>query len=251
MNSNPIKVVVVEDEPLISDKLIEGINEHELLEVCGKAESVNTAFQSILNLKPDAIFLDIKIIGGDGFALLDRLRQVNYSIPPVILNTGHEEFEFAQTAFNDYRDVIVHILKKPFFENWEEKLQTCIDRILAKIKAPDEPLTLHNDDPIRIRSGNESHLIKPSQVLYLEVNGSGTVVVVTKDLKSIIANQTMTALLSKLPKHIFQISRFNAVNLDSIEKIDHNHPPRVILQQGTPLKIGETYLPKLLRMFDP
>lgn len=243
MNSNTIKVVVVEDEPLVLEKLVDGLNEDPMLEVCGKAESVNQAFNEIVSKAPDAIFLDINLIGGDGFEVLHRLRKVNYKIPPVVLNTGFERFEYAQTAFNNFKDDIVCLLKKPFFENWEAKRQRCIDEILAK-KYSEVPAPAS----ISLRSGMDTFIVPHDQLLFLEVGGSGTVIVVTIDGRQIRVNQTMSALLGKLPDNMLKVSRDNAINTNLIERIDHESHRVFLRDYQRSLKIGDAYYAHLMKL---
>lgn len=116
MNSKPIEVLVVEDEPMLLEELTKGLEEDPMIKVCGMAEDVDTAYELVVSARPDAIFLDIKLIGGNGFDLLHRLKTNNVKIPPVILNTGYEKFEYAKTAFNDFHDDVIHILQKPFLK---------------------------------------------------------------------------------------------------------------------------------------
>lgn len=247
MNSSSLKVIVVEDEPLVMEKLVDCLNEDPILEVCGMANSVNSAVNEILSKDPDAVFLDINLIGGDGFEVLHRLKNVNYDIPPIVLNTGFERFEYAQTAFNYFKEEIVCILKKPFFANWEVKRKRCIDEILAK-KYGNSSHQISEINAISLRSGNETHIVPIEKLQFLEVGGGGTVIVVTTDGKHIKVNQTMNALLKKLPNTIVKISRDNAINSEKIDRVDHDSH-RVYLQMTKrTLKIGDTYYPELMKL---
>ena len=66
MKSQQINVVVVEDELNVRKELIDGLEEDPMIKVCGEAESVEEAYEQIIATKPDAIFLDIKLMEGDG-----------------------------------------------------------------------------------------------------------------------------------------------------------------------------------------
>jgi len=62
MKLQQINVVVVEDEFNVRKELIDGLEEDPMIKVCGEAEGVKDAFEQIIATKPDAIFLDIKLI---------------------------------------------------------------------------------------------------------------------------------------------------------------------------------------------
>lgn len=245
MNSKPLKVLVVEDEPLVMQTLCDKLEEHPQMTVCGNAHSVDTAFKEIIKKQPDAIFLDINIVGGDGFKLLEELREANQKIPPVVLNTGFEKFEYAQLAFNEYKEEIVHILKKPFFDDWENKREACLEAILnGHSKEADRAEAVEYSISLRIR--DETHIIRVDQLLYIEVYGDGSIIVVTTDGRNLIVGQTMASLLQVLPKKILQVSRHNSVNLDYVVKLKHSPPPKVIVgKQEKAIKIGQTFLPKV------
>ncbi len=248
MNLKPIEVLVVEDEPQVLRELARGLEEDPMIKVCGEAEDVDTAYDLVACTQPDAIFLDIKLVAGDGFDLLRRLRADNRKIPPVILNTGYERFEYAQTAFNEFHDVVIHILQKPFFENWEGKRQECLDAIIARKEDRDETKLLAALGIFSIRNKNQTFFVTFDEVQFLEVGGSGTVFVVTRDGRELHLNRTMASLLQELPPYILQISRYNAVNIQCISHIDHETHQLFLKGQERALAIGEGFYSNLLEL---
>lgn len=233
---------------MLLEELAKGLEEDPMIKVCGMAEDVDTAYELVVSARPDAIFLDIKLIGGNGFDLLHRLKTNNVKIPPVILNTGYEKFEYAKTAFNDFHDDVIHILQKPFFENWEHKRQECLDAIIARKEGQDETRLLSALGIFSIRNKNQTFLVTFEEIQYLEVGGSGTVYIITKDGRHLQLNRTMTSLLQELPPHILQISRYNAVNVQCISSIDHETHQLYLRDQEKPLEIGEGFYSNLLEL---
>lgn len=248
MSSKPIEVLVVEDEPMLLEELAKGLEEDPMIKVCGTAEDVDTAYELVMSTRPDAIFLDIKLIGGNGFDLLNRLKANNQKIPPVILNTGYEKFEYAKTAFNDFHDEVIHILQKPFFANWEHKRQECLDAIIARKEGKDGTRLLTALGIFSIRNKNHTFFVTFDEIQYLEVGGGGTVFVVTQDGRELRLNRTLTNLLQELPPYILQVSRYNAVNIQCISSIDHETHQVVLKDQERPLAIGEGFYPNLLEL---
>ncbi len=83
--------VIVDDEQRGRETLSGILKRHfpELQEV-GQAVSVDESVTLIENAKPDIIFLDIEIIGGTGFDVLDRL---DLSYPTVVITTAYASYQ--------------------------------------------------------------------------------------------------------------------------------------------------------------
>lgn len=248
MDLKPIKVVVVEDEPLVLEELARGLEEDPMINVCGQADDVDGAYEQVVNHQPDAIFLDIKLIGGTGFDLLRRLKTEGRELPPVILNTGYERFEYALTAFNEFHDVVIQILQKPFFKNWEIKRRECLKAVAARKENRDETKLLAALGIFSIRNKNQTFFVTFDEVQFLEVGGGGTVFVIIRDGRELHLNRTMASLLQELPPYILQISRYNAVNIQCISHIDHETHQLFLKGQERALAIGEGFYSNLMEL---
>ena len=76
-----IRAVIIEDESknvALLKKMLSAYCPAIMVE--GYAGSVDAAFNLIQHDKPDIVFLDIELIGGNAFALLDKLSPVNFAI---------------------------------------------------------------------------------------------------------------------------------------------------------------------------
>ena len=69
----PLRVLLVDDEPLARAKLRRLLADETGVEVAGEAGSVAEARERLLEVHPDLVFLDIQMPGGDGFALIESL----------------------------------------------------------------------------------------------------------------------------------------------------------------------------------
>lgn len=76
-----INAVIVEDEPgnvRILYKLLQTYCPQ--VKLCGHAGSVDLAFELVKEVKPELIFLDIEMPGGNAFNLLDRLKPLTFEV---------------------------------------------------------------------------------------------------------------------------------------------------------------------------
>ncbi len=248
MNSNHISFLVIDDEAPARQELIHALEEHDWAEVCGEAESIDEAFEKIIQFNPDALFLDIQIKKGTGFQLLQKLRDQHLDIPQVIIITGHAEFEYAKMALNKFNDCIIKIMEKPFWEHWEEELIECRDRILIhKNTITDQETSRNQQSSIFVRQEKISIKIDIHDILYLEVGGEGSTILVTQDLKNYTLKTTLNKTLNKLPEHIVRISRFQAVNTQRISRIDYDEPAVYLDAYHRGLDLSKEFKKELIR----
>ncbi|MFZ1704871.1 MAG: response regulator transcription factor [Saprospiraceae bacterium] len=75
-----IKILIVEDEPIISEDIAHTLTSHGY-EVVGKAYNSSQALDMIVNRSPDLILLDIAIKGNLDGIDIGRIISQNYNIP--------------------------------------------------------------------------------------------------------------------------------------------------------------------------
>lgn len=93
-----LKVVLVDDEDIIREGIVKGVNWNDLgMVVVGTAEDGEQALEVIENTRPDIIITDIKMPFIDGLELVGRIKPV-YPEMYIIIISGHDEFQFAQKA---------------------------------------------------------------------------------------------------------------------------------------------------------
>lgn len=85
-----LTAIIIDDESKARSFLSNLIKEYvEELKVIGTADSVINGIKLLKTAKPDLIFLDVEMPGGNGFDLLDAIDYDNYKI---IFTTAHKEF---------------------------------------------------------------------------------------------------------------------------------------------------------------
>jgi DNA-binding NarL/FixJ family response regulator len=83
---NPqLKVYLVEDSPVIRERVVESLEESHSAKIVGAADSEEEAVSGILNAKPDAVVLDIQLREGNGLNVLRRLRECYLEVRPLVI----------------------------------------------------------------------------------------------------------------------------------------------------------------------
>src|SRR4030095_16467249 len=75
VNDSNLRVVIVEDSPIIRARLAETLSEIPNLEITGQAESESDALALLGGGDWDAVVLDLQLKQGTGLGLLKKLRQ--------------------------------------------------------------------------------------------------------------------------------------------------------------------------------
>jgi DNA-binding NarL/FixJ family response regulator len=95
MNKPKKRVVIVDDHPLVRERLAQLIN-HELdMEVCGEAEDTQSAMEIIRDTMPDLAIIDITLRGLSGIDLIKHLKALSIKVPILVLSM-HEESIYAE-----------------------------------------------------------------------------------------------------------------------------------------------------------
>ena len=97
MSETKKRVVIVDDHPLLRERLAQLIN-HELdLEVCGEAGNAQDGIQLIRNTGADLAIIDITLKGSSGLELIKSVKALSIGIPVLVLSM-HEEALCAERA---------------------------------------------------------------------------------------------------------------------------------------------------------
>jgi two-component system, response regulator PdtaR len=91
----PLRVLVAEDEALIRLDLVEMLRE-EGYDVCGEAADGQAAVELATALRPDLVFLDVKMPGLDGLTAAERI--VEARIAPVVILTAFSQRDLVERA---------------------------------------------------------------------------------------------------------------------------------------------------------
>jgi two-component system, NarL family, response regulator LiaR len=88
-NAPPLRVLIVEDDPMMQLGLEQSLMAHPQLEIVGQAEDGYLGVQAALQLKPDLVVMDIGLPRLDGIA---ATQQIKAALPAthVVMLTSHQ-----------------------------------------------------------------------------------------------------------------------------------------------------------------
>jgi two-component system, chemotaxis family, protein-glutamate methylesterase/glutaminase len=111
-----LRVVIVEDSPIVRDVLVDICHEDRAIEVVAQAESGPDGLAAVVKLRPDIVLVDLGLPGFDGFELISRIM---VDVPtPIIVVTATLRPSGRQEAFHALDLGAVHVMEKPAAAEW-------------------------------------------------------------------------------------------------------------------------------------
>ncbi|MBS1547949.1 MAG: response regulator transcription factor [Bacteroidetes bacterium] len=230
-----MQAVIVDDEQEARDVLRTMLCRHAPeVAILAEVASVAQAMEVLRTHKPDLLFLDVQMPGGDGFELLKRLGAWDFD---VIFTTGSSKHAIQAIRFSalDY-------LVKPVLG---DELLAAIDRHIAKRgSAPDvQAHLLHNiaqpDErtmKLTLTSGDRSYFIPPSEVVWCEADVNYTNLYL-KDERRFVSARTLKDYEDMLsPLGFLRTHRSYLVNRAHIDHLDKNG--YVVLRNGQRVEVA-------------
>lgn len=120
-----MKLFIVEDSPMMKVRLIQMLEQIDVVEIIGEANNQNDAINKILDLKPDVVVLDIRLKEGNGLEVLKFIKKELPSTLVIMLTNypyvqyrdksysmGADYFFYKATEFTKVFDVISSIDQK-------------------------------------------------------------------------------------------------------------------------------------------
>lgn len=90
MKKKKIRILIIDDHPIVCEGLTKSFEQEKNLSVCGVAEDGITALASIEKLKPDVLVVDLSLKGTDGLDLIKNIRDQKYTMPILVLSMYNE-----------------------------------------------------------------------------------------------------------------------------------------------------------------
>ena len=98
LEPTPIRVLIVDDHPMVRRGLRSLLSSYPDIEVVGEAEDGTVAFQAVTELCPHVILLDIQMFGVDGIEIASRILR-NAPQVKIIILTAYDNEEYILGAF--------------------------------------------------------------------------------------------------------------------------------------------------------
>jgi two-component system, LytTR family, response regulator len=224
------KALIIDDERLSRTELkrvLANQNHFELYEAATYEEAVET----IEELKPHLIFLDIQLNGKKtGFDVLEHIQHV----PQIIFTTAFDEY--AIRAFE--KNAIDYLLKPLETERLHEALQKALKQIQQK-HTETNTSKLSMEDHVFVKENDNCWFVRLKDVVMLEREGNYTRIFFENNNALIL--KSLNQLEERLDdKYFFRANRQQIINVNTIAKVQTSitNTFTIILQRGNTIELS-------------
>lgn len=216
-----LRCVVVDDEEGARALLRKRLKVHPRLVLVGEADSVFGAQRLCESLRPDVVFLDVRMPGADGFQLIPLLDPR----PQFVFVTAH-----ADRAVDAFQVGAADYLLKPYSEERmaltvERLLQRCGGRALPPALAP-EPERMKYNQSVIVRTESALLRVNLADIVMIEADGSYSRLTVGSGDQH-LSSQTIARWTEILPSQEFcRVDRFRIINLSKVTEVAYRRDSR-------------------------
>jgi two-component system LytT family response regulator len=247
-----MKALIVDDEEGARASI------KELAQLCcpailsfAEADSVQSGIVAIVNKKPDILFLDIDLGDGNGFDLLQEIKEEKNI--QVIFVTAHNKY-----ALKALKASAIDYLLKPVKPSELIAAVSKVKKHLKQYQLQDQIETLlhnlnHEDKGIQkiaIKTVDSIHLININHIIYCQSDGGYTTFHLINNQK-IINAKLLGEYEELLPSTIFmRIHRSYLVNLNYVVRYDKKDKQYLVTTENQSLPVSTRKREKLIAYLD-
>ncbi|MCY8308675.1 LytR/AlgR family response regulator transcription factor [Bacillus vallismortis] len=238
-----LTVLIVDDEMLARDELaylLKRANKEEM--IINEAENIESAFDQMMDQKPDLLFLDVDLSGENGFDIAKRLKKMKHP-PAVVFATAYDQY-----ALKAFEVDALDYLTKPFDE--ERILQTLKKyKKVSRDIVETEQNSHAGQHKLALPVGESIVIVDTKDVIYAGTE-DGHVNVKTFE-NSYTVSDTLVVIEKKLPAADFiRVHRSFVVNTEYIKEIQpwFNSTYNLMMKDGSKIPVSRTYAKELKKL---
>lgn len=246
-----IKAVIVDDEVSNLNFITDLISElNPCFDIIGQAHNVKSGFDLITEMKPEVVFLDIKMPDGSGFTLLEMFSEITFE---VVFISGFDEYALKAFEFN----AMDYVLKPIDAEKFSKTLKKVHSNIESKGIQPEElKLMLRSYDlnqliitKIPVHAGKNVFLLTVEEIVYVKSEAGCTEFKIGSDKKYTSAKQLsdFEFILENHP-YMVRVNKGTYINLNHILSYSKGMTCFVTLKDKTVIEISRRKKGEILEL---
>jgi len=246
-----ITVAVIDDEKNSREVLKRLILETGFdVEIIGEADSVETGFIMINDKKPQVIFLDIEMLDGTGFDLLEKFERIDFDI---IFSTAYDKYAIKAFKYS----ALDYLLKPIDLLELEEAMVKVSERVgneekeNSSIRALLENLQNGSENKkIALKSATKIDFVYMDKIICLFAEGAYTDVIIDGD-KKVVSTNPLKYFDSMFDgdSSFFRLSKSCLVNMKYI-KTYKKDTEKLELENGMEVEIARRRKKEFLEKLD-
>lgn len=247
-----MKAVIVDDE---LDKIVPAlefyVQKHPAeIDLCGSADTIDSAYQLILEKRPDLVFLDIEIGSETGFDLLKKFVDPQFM---VIFVTGHEQYAKQAIKYGALDYLSKPVDENDFNEALERAKQQKLEKKQVELLLGVYEKLLKNELPERmvIHEVGQNTYIELEQIRYLQADEFTTKFYLREEKKPLISSRNLGYYEDQLAGHklFIRAQKSFIINLKEVKRY-HRTEQCIEFKDGQKIPVGTTFKERVLKALD-
>lgn len=244
-----LRVVIVEDEPHSMMSLENLLRDYcPDAEVVGRADNVADGVREIRVNKPDLLFLDIEMPGGNGFEVLEQAGELAFD---VIFTTAFEHYALKAIKFSalDYllkpidvdelKDAVQKVMQKKVRATENRKLFTLLQN-LGRSKG---------DQTIALATSGGLEFIRVSDIYYCQAEGSYTYFHLKKNGKLLVSKHLKEYENLLADYGFYRVHNSFLVNLSEVARYVKGEGGYLVMNNGDTVGLSGRRKEAFIRLF--
>ena len=205
------------------------------VQLIGEADGVFSGIELLSKKALDILFLDVQMMDGNGFELLDKLGKISFQI---IFVTGYNEF-----AIKAFRYSALDYILKPISPRI---LREALDKIrrtgnksptAEQVQVLNKGLNQNNFDGIILSNADGLHYIELDEVIRCKGEGSYTHFYMANGKRIVVSKPLNTYVDILSPPLFYRVHQSHIVNMRLIKKVNRSKT-RIILKNNEEVELS-------------
>jgi two-component system, LytTR family, response regulator len=244
-----LRAIIVEDEKKSRETLTGFLKLFcKNIEVVAEADDVYSGIKAIEAHAPDVVFLDIQMPDGNGFMLLESLKEINFE---VIFTTAYDQFAIKAIKFS----ALDYLLKPIYPDELKEAVKKAEERISGTHSRAGIQTLLENikspalDSPkIALSTFDKIHIVNVSDIVRCESDNYYTVFHFAGE-KKLIVSKTLKEIEELLSGyHFIRPHKSHLVNLLYIKNFIKPDGGSITMIDGTNVPVSRRKRESIIEM---
>lgn len=248
-----MRVAIVDDEVHCVEGLILHLkNKFPEAEIVFKTTKPEEALSSMMNAKPELLFLDVEMPGMNGFELLDQLPKDSFD---VIFTTAYSQYAaqaFKAKAVNYLLKPIDEVELQTVVQDWKEEREIKegvtsekMDELIDYLKREG---ILKNKIAVPVSEGFE--FLETGDILYCQSQNNYTLLFTVNNRK-LVLSKTLKDFEKLLEKYFFiRVHKSYLINPNYMKKYYRNDGGYLVMQDGKTVPVSKNKKELITNLFD-
>jgi two-component system, LytTR family, response regulator len=250
---NSIRAIVIDDELYNRGLIVKLITElNSKYNIIGEADGVRSGYELILKMKPDIVFLDIKMPDGNGFELLSLFTEIDFE---VVFISGFDEYALKAFEYNAL-DYVLKPIDSEKFSKTLKKVELRIENKFGKIE--DLKTVVKSYDlneliiaKIAVHSGSNVQLLSIEEIMFIKADdGCTSFKLISNDKYTSSKQLSDFEFIIENHPYMVRITKGVYVNLNYIANYSKGMVCFLTMKDGTSFEISRRKKGEILELLD-